>query len=46
MQVVLSCWISPCAIEGDARANKNISVVNVITANEPVFSSSTEIQHL
>lgn len=27
-------------------ANKNISVVNVTTANEPVFSSSVEIQHL
>lgn len=27
-------------------ANKNISVVNVTTANEPVFSNSAEIQHL
>lgn len=27
-------------------ANKNIFVVNVTTAYEPVFSSSTEIQHL
>lgn len=46
MQVVLLYEIVTCAIESDAIANKNISVVNVTTANEPVFSSSAEIQHL
>lgn len=46
MQVVLSYRIATSAIEGDAVANKNISVVNVSTVNEPVFFSPTEIQHL
>lgn len=33
-------------IKCDALANKNISVVKVATANEPVSSSSVEIEHL
>lgn len=35
--------VTTCAIEGDGMANENTSVVNVITANEPVFSSFNEI---